>query len=109
MARGISYGRCVIRCADTHSYATNACHRSIGYKSSVFKWPRPTVLIRMMGPNSARSIDLHRESAAMAVKFQPETYHTITPYLIVRGAVEAIEWYKKALGAAELFRFPGPP
>jgi PhnB protein len=45
----------------------------------------------------------------MPVKFQPEGYHTLTPYLIVRGGAEAIDWYKKVLGAVELFRFPGPP
>lgn len=38
----------------------------------------------------------------------PEGYHTITPYLIVKGADEAIEFYKKAFGAEELFRMPGP-
>ena len=34
----------------------------------------------------------------------PEGYHSITPYLIVDGAAEAIEYYKKAFGAIELFR-----
>jgi len=38
----------------------------------------------------------------------PEGYHTLTPYLIIRGAADAIEFYKKALGATELFRFPAP-
>ena len=44
----------------------------------------------------------------MPVKPIPEGYHSITPYLIVRGAAEAIEFYKKAFGATELFRFPAP-
>lgn len=44
----------------------------------------------------------------MAVKPIPEGYHTATPYLIVKGAAEAIEFYKRAFGAAELFRMPGP-
>jgi PhnB protein len=34
----------------------------------------------------------------------PEGYHSLTPYLIVNGAAEAIEFYKKAFGAVELFR-----
>ena len=34
----------------------------------------------------------------------PEGYHSLTPYLIVKDAARAIEWYKKALGAEELFR-----
>ena len=38
----------------------------------------------------------------------PKGYHTVTPSLFVAGAAEAIEFYKKALGAEELMRFPGP-
>jgi PhnB protein len=44
----------------------------------------------------------------MAVKSIPEGYNTVTPYLIIEGAAEAIEFYKKAFGATELFRFPAP-
>jgi PhnB protein len=44
----------------------------------------------------------------MAVKPIPEGYHSVTPYLIIEGAREAIEFYKRAFGAKELFRFPGP-
>ena len=44
----------------------------------------------------------------MAVKPIPEGYHSVTPYLIIRGATEAIEFYKKAFGAVELFRIPAP-
>ncbi|HTT61187.1 MAG TPA: VOC family protein [Bryobacteraceae bacterium] len=35
---------------------------------------------------------------------KPEGYHTITPYLMIRGAAEAIEFYKKAFNATELMR-----
>ena len=38
------------------------------------------------------------------VKPIPEGYHSITPYLTIDGAAEAIEYYKKAFGATELFR-----
>ncbi|HZE68267.1 MAG TPA: VOC family protein [Pyrinomonadaceae bacterium] len=38
------------------------------------------------------------------VKPVPEGYHSVTPYLIINGAVKAIEFYKKAFGATELFR-----
>jgi PhnB protein len=40
----------------------------------------------------------------------PAGHHTITPHLIVKGASEAIEFYKRAFGAEELSRmpFPGP-
>jgi PhnB protein len=44
----------------------------------------------------------------MSVKPIPEGYHSVTPYLIVRGGADAIEFYKKAFGAVELFRFPSP-
>ena len=44
----------------------------------------------------------------MPVKPIPDGYHSVTPYLIVQGAARAIEFYKKAFGATELLRFPGP-
>ncbi len=44
----------------------------------------------------------------MAVKSIPDGYHTVTPYLVMKGAGEAIEFYKKALGAEETVRMPGP-
>jgi PhnB protein len=44
----------------------------------------------------------------MAVKPIPEGYHTVTPYLIVKDAVRAIEFYKKAFGATEIMRFEMP-
>jgi PhnB protein len=44
----------------------------------------------------------------MAVKPIPDGYHTVTPYLIVKGAVRAIDFYKQAFGATEIMRFPGP-
>jgi len=45
---------------------------------------------------------------AKKVKAIPKGYHTATPYLVMKGAAEAIEFYKKAFGAEELFRMPGP-
>lgn len=44
----------------------------------------------------------------MAVKPIPDGYHTVTPYLIMKKAGAAIDFYKKAFGAKELFRMPGP-
>ena len=38
----------------------------------------------------------------------PEGYHTTTPYLIVSGAAQAIEFYKQVFGATELFRMAAP-
>jgi PhnB protein len=42
------------------------------------------------------------------VKAIPEGYHSVTPYLIINGAADAIDFYKKAFGATELFRMPAP-
>jgi len=42
------------------------------------------------------------------VKPIPDGCHTVTPHLIVRGADKAIDFYKKAFGAKELSRCPGP-
>ena len=44
----------------------------------------------------------------MAVKATPDGYHTVTPYLTVDGAAKAIDYYKRAFGATEVMRFPGP-
>jgi PhnB protein len=44
----------------------------------------------------------------MAVKPIPEGYRTVTPYLAVDGAAEAIEYYKKAFGAKERGRMEVP-
>ena len=38
----------------------------------------------------------------------PEGYTSVTPYLIVKDAAKAIEYYKKVFGAKELFRMDGP-
>jgi PhnB protein len=42
------------------------------------------------------------------VKPIPSGFHTLTPHLIVKGASQAIEFYKKAFGAEEIVRMPGP-
>ena len=45
---------------------------------------------------------------ATATKPIPEGYHSATPYLIVKGAAEAIDFYKRAFGATESFRMADP-
>ncbi len=44
----------------------------------------------------------------MPVKPIPDGYHSITPYLIIKGAAAALEFYQGAFGAAEVLRLPGP-
>ncbi|WP_254512473.1 VOC family protein [Anatilimnocola floriformis] len=43
-----------------------------------------------------------------ATKRVPEGSHTVTPHIVVNGAAEAIEFYKKAFGAVEQMRLPAP-
>ena len=42
------------------------------------------------------------------VKSIPDGHHPVTPYLSVRGAAAAIDFYKRAFGATEIMRIPGP-
>jgi PhnB protein len=42
------------------------------------------------------------------VKPVPEGYSTVTPYLVVKGAAKAIDFYKSAFGAKEVLRMDGP-
>jgi PhnB protein len=42
------------------------------------------------------------------VKPIPENYHAVTPYLFVKGAAKAIDFYKNVFGATEMMRMPGP-
>jgi uncharacterized glyoxalase superfamily protein PhnB len=44
----------------------------------------------------------------MAVKPIPDGYHSITPYLVVNGAAQLIDFARQAFAAQELLRMPGP-
>ncbi|SFN31088.1 PhnB protein [Nitrosospira briensis] len=44
----------------------------------------------------------------MTTKPIPNGYHTITPYLMIDGATEAIDFYKRAFNAAELYKMDAP-
>ena len=43
-----------------------------------------------------------------SVKPIPDGYHNVTPYLFVRSAASAIEFYKNVFGATEIVRMAGP-
>jgi PhnB protein len=49
-----------------------------------------------------------RKERIMATKPIPEGYHSVTPYLIVKGGAEAIQFYKRAFGAVEQMRMASP-
>jgi PhnB protein len=42
------------------------------------------------------------------VSFIPAGYHAVIPYLSIRGAAQAIDFYKKSFGAEEVMRMPMP-
>ncbi|KIO48853.1 VOC family protein [Nitrosospira sp. NpAV] len=44
----------------------------------------------------------------MTTKPIPDDYHAVTPYLLIKGAAEAIEFYKRAFGATELLKVALP-
>ena len=46
--------------------------------------------------------------ALSSVKPIPEGMHSLTPHLVCAGAADAIEFYKRAFGAIETSRMPGP-
>ncbi len=42
------------------------------------------------------------------VSYIPEGYNTVTPYLVIKGAAKAIEYYKSVFGATVVVRMDGP-
>jgi PhnB protein len=42
------------------------------------------------------------------VSYIPKDYNSVTPYLIIKGAGKAIDYYKKVFGATETVRMNGP-
>jgi PhnB protein len=56
-------------------------------------------------PNPNQSL---KERIMSKVSPIPQGYHSITPYLVVKGAAKAIDYYKKVFGATELFRMDAP-
>ncbi|HSZ63548.1 MAG TPA: VOC family protein [Terriglobales bacterium] len=42
------------------------------------------------------------------VNYIPEGYNTVTPYLVIKGAAKAIDYYKKVFGATVVVRMDGP-
>jgi PhnB protein len=42
------------------------------------------------------------------IHYIPKGYNSVTPYLVVKGAAKAIEYYKSVFGATEVMRMAGP-
>jgi PhnB protein len=46
--------------------------------------------------------------AGKSVKPIPDGYHTVTPFINVKGVAKVIDFLKAAFGAEEIMRMPGP-
>ena len=42
------------------------------------------------------------------ISYIPKDYNYVTPYLVIKGAAKAIDYYKNVFGATETVRMPGP-
>jgi PhnB protein len=52
--------------------------------------------------------DFSEEQIMSPVHHIPEGYNSLTPYLVIKDAAKAIDYYKKVFGATEVVRMPGP-
>src|SRR3954451_3901755 len=81
---------------DVHARPLAASAKGRQFATSGFGATPPTAVWRATGQA--------RRRLAMT-KPIPEGYHSVTPYLCVRNAGEALDWYGRALGAKEVMRF----
>jgi PhnB protein len=59
-------------------------------------------------PKPQPSIDHLKEKIMSKVPYIPKGYNTVTPYLVIKGAAQAIDFYKKVFGATVVVRMDGP-
>src|ERR1700691_1127332 len=62
----------------------------------------------MPAKTSTSSLHSRGEKSMSKVSYIPKDYNSVTPYLIIKGAAQAIEYYKKVFGATETVRMNGP-
>jgi PhnB protein len=55
-----------------------------------------------------KKVKASKRKTAKKVQPIPKGYHSVTPYLSIKGGAAAIDFYKKAFGAKEIMRMPGP-
>jgi PhnB protein len=63
--------------------------------------PKKSKRVKKSKPKSAKA-------ARTKIEPIPKGFRSVTPYLSINGAAEALEWYKKAFGAKELAREAAP-
>jgi uncharacterized glyoxalase superfamily protein PhnB len=59
-------------------------------------------------PSKNKAKKIKANSRPKKVSPIPPGCHTVTPHLIVRNAAQAIDFYRRAFGAKEIHRVPGP-
>jgi len=59
-------------------------------------------------PGMVRGCALFLMKTTPGVLPVPAGMHTVTPYLVCAGAAQALAFYARAFGAAEVMRLPGP-
>jgi uncharacterized glyoxalase superfamily protein PhnB len=62
----------------------------------------------MSGPMPSSQTGKSAKASKPNVNPIPQDYHTVTPYLILDGAAQVIDFLKKAFGAKELIRMDAP-
>ena len=68
-----------------------------------WRWPA-----RPLEGAAPPALTLEASKMKTQIKPIPDGFHTLTPHLVVKGASDAIEFYKKAFGAQERGRLLGP-
>jgi len=53
-------------------------------------------------------LTFQEEHIMSKVSYIPKDYNSVTPYLVIKGAAKAIDYYKKVFGAIETVRMGGP-
>jgi uncharacterized glyoxalase superfamily protein PhnB len=66
--------------------------------------------MRKAAPVRKKSMPKAKSKAAKprGVAAIPPGHHTVTPHLVIKGCAAAIDFYRRAFGAAEIYRMPGP-
>jgi PhnB protein len=62
----------------------------------------------MRAVTSNLSAYISRRKIVSKVSYIPKDYNSVTPYLVIKGAAHAIDYYKKVFGATETVRMNGP-
>src|SRR5271166_341764 len=68
----------------------------------------PDLIAGPPAPQNTNLSPILRRKIMSKVSYIPKDYNSVTPYLVIKGAAQAIEYYKKVFGATETVRMNGP-